>query len=151
MFVTWLIPEALAQNLATVIVGRFFDGFAGSAFLAVAAGSVVDLFDPSEIDFPMMIFSASPFLGPVGGPVIGGFINQFTSWYAVTPPKMHCLVTKKRDHAGAGPSTPSLLCAANRYAYTLWKHCLLPAIYLGNALILIDIRKPFRSSWSLSS
>jgi MFS family permease len=107
MFVTWLIPEALAQNLATVIVGRFFDGFAGSAFLAVAAGSVVDLFDPSEIDFPMMIFSASPFLGPVGGPVIGGFINQFTSWYAVTPPKMHCLVTKKRGHAGAGPSTPS--------------------------------------------
>jgi hypothetical protein len=45
----------------------------------------------------------------------------------------------------------SLLRAADRYAYTLWKHCLLPAIYLGNALILIDIRRPFRSSWSLSS
>jgi hypothetical protein len=44
-----------------------------------------------------------------------------------------------------------VLRAADRYAYTLWKHCLLPAIYLGNALILIDIRRPFRSSWSLSS
>ena len=94
MFVIWLIPEAVAQNLAPVIVGRFFDGFAGSAFLAVAAGSVVDLFDPSEIDFPMMIFSASPFLGPVGGPVMGGFINQFTSWYAVTLQECPVLVAK---------------------------------------------------------
>jgi MFS family permease len=46
MFVIWLIPEAVAQNLATVIVGRFFDGFAGSAFLAVAAGSVVEFVRP---------------------------------------------------------------------------------------------------------
>ena len=84
MFVIWLIPEAVAQNLATVIVGRFFDGFAGSAFLAVAAGSVVDLFEPSEASFPMMMFTVAPFLGPIFGPVIGGFINQFTSWYALT-------------------------------------------------------------------
>jgi hypothetical protein len=34
----------------------------------------------------------------------------------------------------------SLLRAADRYAYTLWKHCLF-AIYLGRELILIDIRK----------
>jgi superfamily II DNA helicase RecQ len=44
-----------------------------------------------------------------------------------------------------------VLRAADRHAYTLWKHCLLLAIYLGNALILIDIRRPFRSGWSLSS
>jgi MFS family permease len=81
MFVIWLIPCAVAQNIQTMIIGRFFDGFAGSAFLAVAAGSVVDLFDPTEIQFPMMIYTASPFLGPAVGPIIGGFINQFTTWY----------------------------------------------------------------------
>ena len=32
--------------------------------------------------------------------------------------------------------------------YWLWKYCSI-AIYLGNELILIDIRKPFRSSASL--
>ncbi|KAK4935548.1 hypothetical protein LTR10_023411 [Elasticomyces elasticus] len=80
MFTIWLIPEAVAQGMATMIVGRFFDGFAGSAFLAVAAGSIVDLFEPSQIAFPMMIYTASPFLGPAAGPIIGGFINQFALW-----------------------------------------------------------------------
>ncbi|KAK5465026.1 hypothetical protein LTS15_001589 [Exophiala xenobiotica] len=80
MFTIWLIPEAVAQGMATMIVGRFFDGFAGSAFLAVAAGSIVDMFEPSQIAFPMMIFSAAPFLGPAAGPIIGGFINQFADW-----------------------------------------------------------------------
>jgi MFS family permease len=28
----------------------------------------------------MMIFSAAPFVGPVGGPLISGFINQNTYW-----------------------------------------------------------------------
>jgi MFS family permease len=30
---------------------------------------------------PMMIFSAAPFLGPVLGPLIAGFINQNTNWH----------------------------------------------------------------------
>ncbi len=79
-FVVWLIPCAVAQNIQTMIVGRFFDGLAGSAFLAVAAGTVADLFEPKDIEFPMMIFTISPFLGPAVGPVIGGFINQFADW-----------------------------------------------------------------------
>ncbi|KIW18743.1 hypothetical protein PV08_03032 [Exophiala spinifera] len=80
MFTIWLIPEAVAQGMATMIVGRFFNGVAGSAFLAVAAGSIVDMFEPSQIAFPMMMFSGAPFLGPAAGPIIGGFINQFTTW-----------------------------------------------------------------------
>jgi MFS family permease len=30
---------------------------------------------------PMMVFSASPFLGPVLGPLIAGFINQNANWH----------------------------------------------------------------------
>lgn len=81
MFTIWIIPSAVAKGMATMIVARFLDGFAGSAFLAVAAGTVVDLFEPKQIAFPMMIYTASPFLGPTLGPIMGGFINQFTSWY----------------------------------------------------------------------
>ena len=79
-FIIWLIPSAVAQGMATMIVARFLDGFAGSAFLAVAAGTVVDLFEPKDIAYPMMIFTVSPFLGPAAGPIIGGFICQFTTW-----------------------------------------------------------------------
>jgi MFS family permease len=79
----WLIPQAVAQNIQTMIVGRFFHGVAGSAFLSVAGGTVVDLFDHTEIQFPMMVYTATPFLGPALGPVMGGFINQFTLWYVL--------------------------------------------------------------------
>ncbi len=63
-----------------MIVGRFLGGFAGSAFLAVAGGSIVDLFNRNEIQLPMVVFTATPFVGPIMGPVAGGFICQFTSW-----------------------------------------------------------------------
>lgn len=79
-FLMFLIPSAAAQNIQTMLVGRFLDGFAGSAFLSVAAGTVADLFIPSQIQAPMMFYTIAPFIGPVLGPAIGGFINQFTTW-----------------------------------------------------------------------
>lgn len=65
LFVIWLLPCALAQNMATMLVGRFFDGFAGSAFLSVAGGTVSDLFSGHELSAPMMVYTAAPFLGYV--------------------------------------------------------------------------------------
>lgn len=79
-FIMFLIPEAAAQNIQTIIVGRFLDGISGSAFLSVAAGTVADLFEPSQIQRPMMLYTLAPFLGPVLGPLVGGFINSFTTW-----------------------------------------------------------------------
>lgn len=35
-----LIPCAVAQNIQTMLIVRFIDGFAGSAFLSVAGGTV---------------------------------------------------------------------------------------------------------------
>ncbi|KAL4896269.1 major facilitator superfamily domain-containing protein [Aspergillus ambiguus] len=80
LFLIWLIPCAVAQNIQTMIVCRFFNGLSGSAFLSVAGGTVGDLFNRNELSAPMMIYTASPFLGPVVGPVVGGFINSFTTW-----------------------------------------------------------------------
>ncbi|KAK9427775.1 major facilitator superfamily domain-containing protein [Lipomyces doorenjongii] len=79
-FLIWLIPSAVARNIQTMIIARFFNGLAGSAFLSVAGGTVRDLFARNELQAPMMVYSASPFLGPALGPAIGGFINQFASW-----------------------------------------------------------------------
>lgn len=80
MFVIWMIPEAVAKNITTVIVGRFFDGFAGSSFLAISGGTVGDLFDKNELQAPMALFTVSPFIGPTMGPLIGGFINYYIDW-----------------------------------------------------------------------
>ena len=79
-FLIWLIPCAVAKNIGTELVARFIDGFAGSAFLSVAGGTVGDMFVRNELQAPMMIFTASPFIGPPVGPIIAGFINQYTNW-----------------------------------------------------------------------
>ncbi|KAJ5894479.1 drug/proton antiporter YHK8 [Penicillium taxi] len=79
-FLIWLIPCAVATNIQTLIICRFFNGLAGSAFLSVAGGTVGDMFNRQELAFPMMVYTASPFLGPDLGPLVGGFINEFTNW-----------------------------------------------------------------------
>jgi MFS family permease len=63
-----------------MLIARFFDGLAGSAFLSVAGGTVGDLFNRQQLQLPMMVYTASPFVGPSLGPLIGGYINQYTSW-----------------------------------------------------------------------
>ncbi|KAH8803030.1 major facilitator superfamily domain-containing protein [Xylogone sp. PMI_703] len=79
-FLVWIIPCAVAQNAQTLIVSRFFDGLSGSAFLSVAGGTVGDMFSREQLQFPMLIYTASPFIGPLIGPLIGGFISQYTTW-----------------------------------------------------------------------
>ncbi|KAJ5353529.1 hypothetical protein N7541_006093 [Penicillium brevicompactum] len=80
MFLVWLIPCAVARNIETLLIGRLFSGLAGSAFLSVAGGTVADLFPRHELAAPMMVYTASPFIGPEIGPLVGGFINQYTTW-----------------------------------------------------------------------
>ncbi|KAL4960962.1 MFS transporter [Aspergillus stella-maris] len=80
LFLIWLIPCAVAKNIETMIVCRFLNGLAGSAFLSVAGGTVGDLFARQELGAPMMLYSSAPFIGPELGPLVGGFINEFTTW-----------------------------------------------------------------------
>lgn len=78
-FLIWLIPCAVAQNIQTMLIARFLDGLAGSAFLSVAGGTVGDMFarhvrlrngearcrlmQTKELSAPMMVYTASPFIG----------------------------------------------------------------------------------------
>ncbi|RMZ89862.1 hypothetical protein DV736_g2908, partial [Chaetothyriales sp. CBS 134916] len=79
-FFIWLIPCAVSQNIQTMLIARFFDGLCGSAFLSVAGGSVGDMFTVETLHSPMLIYSASPFLGPGTAPIMGSFINSFVHW-----------------------------------------------------------------------
>ncbi|RMD41239.1 hypothetical protein DV735_g3914, partial [Chaetothyriales sp. CBS 134920] len=79
-FLIWMIPCAVAQNIQTMIIARFFDGLCGSAFLSIVGGSIGDMFTKQTLQTPMIVFSASTFLGPGTAPIIGGFINSFTHW-----------------------------------------------------------------------
>ncbi|OSC99125.1 MFS general substrate transporter [Trametes coccinea BRFM310] len=75
---TW--PTAFPPNIATYLVFRFITGLCGAAFLSVAGGSVSDLFDNAHVATPMAVYTISPFIGPVVGPLISGFINTDWRW-----------------------------------------------------------------------
>lgn len=72
----------LAKDIRTVLVLRFFSGFFNSPPMSVAGGTVSDLWsnDPSQLAVAMALFCLAPFLGPVFGPIIGGFAVKQHSW-----------------------------------------------------------------------
>ncbi|EIN05659.1 MFS general substrate transporter [Punctularia strigosozonata HHB-11173 SS5] len=80
LFFAFTFPVAFTDSAAVFLVFRFITGFCGSAFLSVAGGSVADLFDDAHVATPMAVYTMTPFIGPVLGPLISGFINQNTTW-----------------------------------------------------------------------
>ncbi|KAG1861380.1 major facilitator superfamily domain-containing protein [Suillus tomentosus] len=79
-FFIFTFPVVFAPNIAVFLVFRLITGFCGSTFLSVAGGSVSDMFPDSSIASPMAVYTISPFIGQVAGPLIAGFINQHLYW-----------------------------------------------------------------------
>jgi DHA1 family multidrug resistance protein-like MFS transporter len=86
IFCIFQIPVAVAQNLQTIFVCRFFGGVAGSAPLAIVGGMFVDFMEPINRGVATSVFAGATFAGPVAGPVVGSFITyshlgwRWTAW-----------------------------------------------------------------------
>ncbi|THH21322.1 hypothetical protein EW146_g219 [Bondarzewia mesenterica] len=80
MYAIWTIPSAVAHNTATLLVGRALAGLAASAPMTNVGGSVADLWNLEERGMPMAVFSSVLFIGPVLGPLVGGFVGETIGW-----------------------------------------------------------------------
>ncbi|EDN02575.1 hypothetical protein HCAG_00439 [Histoplasma mississippiense (nom. inval.)] len=78
--VVFLIPCAVAQNFATLVVCRAIAGVAFSAPMTLVGGTLADMWRNEERGVPMAAFSAAPFIGPAAGPLIGGFLSDAKGW-----------------------------------------------------------------------
>ncbi|KIM36325.1 hypothetical protein M413DRAFT_20550 [Hebeloma cylindrosporum] len=74
------LPSALAKNSATLVIGRLLAGIAASAPMCNVGGSIADVWAIEERGGPMALFSATIFLGPCLGPMIGGWIGMRAGW-----------------------------------------------------------------------
>ena len=80
------IPVAVAQNIYTILICRFIGGVFGSAPLIIVAGAFADIWNPVDRGVAVAIFAAATFVGPVSGPIVGGFVTQsdlgwrWTAW-----------------------------------------------------------------------
>ncbi|KAH7324986.1 multidrug resistant protein [Stachybotrys elegans] len=78
--VVFIIPCAVADNIATLLVCRAIDGIAFSAPMTLVGGTLADLWRNEERGVPMAAFSAAPFIGPAIGPLVGGYLADATGW-----------------------------------------------------------------------
>ncbi|KAG2421854.1 hypothetical protein HFD88_005830 [Aspergillus terreus] len=81
VFSIFQIPVAVAQNLQTIMICRFLLGVFGCSPLAVVGGAMADFWDPIDRAVAISMFSAATFVGPVLGPIVGGFItDSYLGW-----------------------------------------------------------------------
>ncbi|KAF9236541.1 major facilitator superfamily domain-containing protein [Melanogaster broomeanus] len=84
LFFIFNFPVAFAPNIVVFVLFRFITGLCGAAFLSVAGGSVSDMFPNSTVANPMAVYTMSPFIGPVAGPLISGcHINWRWTYYVM--------------------------------------------------------------------
>lgn len=76
VFAIFQIPVAVAQNIQTIMVCRFFGGVFGSAPLGIVGGALTDFWGPVDRGVALTTFAGATFIGPVAGPIVGGFIVQ---------------------------------------------------------------------------
>lgn len=76
----FIIPCAVAKNIETMLICRFFAGFFASAPLTLAGGAISDIWDNEERGFAIALFAAAPYGGPVMGPIVGGFVGETVGW-----------------------------------------------------------------------
>ncbi|KAF2651924.1 MFS general substrate transporter [Lophiostoma macrostomum CBS 122681] len=79
-FVAFNAGAAGSQNIWTLLILRFFGGAFGSSPLTNAGGVVADLFAAKERGLAMSVFSIAPFMGPVLGPIVSGFLGMTEGW-----------------------------------------------------------------------
>lgn len=76
----FIIPCAVAKNIQTLLICRFFCGIFASAPLTLAGGTISDIWDNEERGFAIALFAAAPYGGPVLGPIVGGFVGENIGW-----------------------------------------------------------------------
>lgn len=80
-FSIFCIAVAVAKDLQTVLICRFFSGFFGACPLAVVAAVFSDMFGNRTRGIAITIFSMAVFAGPMCAPAVGGFITKsYLGW-----------------------------------------------------------------------
>jgi|SRR5579862_6095356 DHA2 family multidrug resistance protein len=70
----------VANSLAEIVVFRLLQGLCGAALIPLSQAVVLDIYPPSQVGQVMAIWGAGAILGPIFGPVLGGWLTDNFSW-----------------------------------------------------------------------
>jgi len=79
-FVIASVLCGLAQSLNQIVAFRLLQGLFGAALVPLSQGILLDIYTVEERGSAMALFGVSVMVGPVLGPVIGGWLTDNISW-----------------------------------------------------------------------
>jgi DHA2 family multidrug resistance protein len=71
---------AVAQNLATMVAFRVIQGISGAFLVPLAQSVMFDINPPEKHARAMSMFGAGVMIGPILGPVLGGYLTDNFNW-----------------------------------------------------------------------
>lgn len=71
---------AMAQNLPEMVLFRFVQGVAGAFLVPLAQAVMFDINPPEKHARAMALFGAGVMIGPILGPVLGGWLTDSYNW-----------------------------------------------------------------------
>ena len=79
-FVAASVLCGVAQSLAQIVGFRLLQGMFGAALVPLGQAILLDIYTPEERGSAMAVYGVSIMVGPVLGPVIGGWLTDNMSW-----------------------------------------------------------------------
>ncbi|KAL1700521.1 major facilitator superfamily domain-containing protein [Schizophyllum commune] len=80
-YTLFILGQALAPNIQTLLVTRFFSGFFAVAPLTNCGGVIADIWSAAIRGKAVSLFTACVFLGPTIAPIASGFITEsYLGW-----------------------------------------------------------------------
>lgn len=79
-FLVWNLICGFAHSKGLLIAARFLAGFGASAVFSMAYGVLGDVWPPDRRGRSLSMYLLIPLTGGAVGPIIGGFIVQYSTW-----------------------------------------------------------------------
>jgi len=70
----------LAQNLSQIVLFRLLQGISGAPLIPLAQAVLLDIYPQEKQGQAMAVWGMASMLGPIMGPVLGGYLTDHFSW-----------------------------------------------------------------------
>ncbi|WP_296218641.1 MFS transporter, partial [uncultured Sphingomonas sp.] len=81
LFTLFSVVCGTATTLTMMIIGRVGQGFTGGAMIPTAQTIIAQRLPPRQQPIGIALFGVTAILGPVVGPLVGGWLTENISWH----------------------------------------------------------------------
>src|SRR5262245_45071949 len=70
----------IAQNIEEMVLFRVLQGMFGAALVPLSQSVMLDIYPPERRGWAMSIWGMGVMIGPIMGPMLGGWLTEYYSW-----------------------------------------------------------------------